>query len=52
MQKTYEIKTRCQGEVSQYFTLKLMVDGILVGVHTGKKISYIMSKVPAGYKRS
>lgn len=49
--KTYEIKTRCHGEPCQYHTLRLFVDGVAGAVHTSKSMSYLMTKVPAGYQR-
>lgn len=40
--KTTEMNIRNQGHKSQYWTLKLFLDGKLVGVHTSKTYSYLL----------
>ena len=41
--KTTEIKTRNENSAAQYFTLKCVLDGELVNVHTSKSYSYILN---------
>ena len=42
MKRTSEIQIRCKGTPAQYWTLKLMINGNVVTVHTSKTWSYIL----------
>lgn len=39
--KTSEIQVRNQGHKTQYYTLKLFVNGVLKDVHTSKSLPYL-----------
>jgi|TARA_R110000782_G_scaffold8524_3_gene27810 hypothetical protein len=39
--KTYEYKARLAGTKQEYHTLKLILDGKVVGIHTSKSSNYI-----------
>ena len=47
--RTYELKTRCVGEPCQYHTLRLMLNGEVIRVHTSKDMGYLRGLIPACY---
>lgn len=38
---TYVITRHCIGSKAEYYALKVDVDGVTIGVHTGKTPSYV-----------
>jgi hypothetical protein len=40
--KTTDLHVRCEGCPAQYWVLRLLIDGKLVGVHTSKTYSYLL----------